>query len=137
MMQAMNTGHDGSLTTIHSNNPRDGLSRLEVMMGMANASMSVHSIRQQITSAVDLLVHVARFSDGSRRVTHITECVGMESDTIVSQDIFLFEKKGILSNGRVTGQFRATGIRPKFYEKLRTSGFVLPGSLFQTVVDLS
>jgi pilus assembly protein CpaF len=137
MMQAMNTGHDGSLTTIHSNNPRDGLSRLEVMMGMANASMSIHSIRQQITSAVDLLVHVARFSDGSRRVTHITECVGMESDTIVSQDIFLFEKKGILSNGRVTGQFRATGIRPKFYEKLRTSGFVLPGSLFQTVVDLS
>jgi pilus assembly protein CpaF len=137
MMQAMNTGHDGSLTTIHSNNPRDGLSRLEVMMGMANSSMSVHSIRQQITSAVDLLVHVARFSDGSRRVTHITECVGMESDTIVSQDIFLFEKKGILSNGRVTGQFRATGIRPKFYEKLRTSGFVLPGSLFQTVVDLS
>ena len=137
MMQAMNTGHDGSLTTIHSNNPRDGLSRLEVMMGMANASMSVHSIRQQITSAVDLMVHVARFSDGSRRVTHITECVGMESDTIVSQDIFLFEKKGVLSNGRVTGQFRATGIRPKFYEKLRTSGFVLPGSLFQTVVDLS
>jgi pilus assembly protein CpaF len=137
MMQAMNTGHDGSLTTIHSNNPRDGLSRLEVMMGMANSSMSVHSIRQQITSAVDLLVHVARFSDGSRRVTHITECVGMEGDTIVSQDIFLFEKKGILSNGRVTGQFRATGIRPKFYEKLRTSGFVLPGSLFQTVVDLS
>jgi pilus assembly protein CpaF len=137
MMQAMNTGHDGSLTTIHSNNPRDGLSRLEVMMGMANSSMSVHSIRQQITSAVDLLVHVARFSDGSRRVTHITECVGMEGDTIVSQDIFLFEKKGILSNGRVTGQFRATGIRPKFYEKLRTSGFALPGSLFQTVVDLS
>ena len=137
MMQAMNTGHDGSLTTIHSNSPRDGLSRLEVMMGMANASMSVSSIRQQIVSAVDLIVHVARFSDGARRVTHITECVGMEGDTIVSQDIFLFEKKGILSNGRVTGQFRATGIRPKFYEKLRTSGFVLPGSLFQTVVDLS
>src|SRR6202161_1959158 len=136
MLQAMNTGHDGSLTTIHSINPRDGLSRLEVMMGMGNSSMSVHSIRQQITSAVDLLVHVARFSDGSRRVTHITECVGMEGDTIVSQDIFLFEKKGILSNGRVTGHFRATGIRPKFYEKLRTSGIVLPGSLFQTVVDL-
>jgi pilus assembly protein CpaF len=136
MMQAMNTGHDGSLTTIHSNNPRDGLSRLEVMMGMANASMSIHSIRQQITSAVDLFVHVARFSDGSRRVTHITECVGMESDIITTQDIFLFEKKGVLSNGRVTGQFRATGIRPRFYEALRTAGYPLPGSLFQTVVDL-
>jgi pilus assembly protein CpaF len=137
MMQAMNTGHDGSLTTIHSNSPRDGLSRLEVMMGMANASMSVHSIRQQIISAIDLIVHVARFSDGARRVTHITECVGMESDTITTQDIFLFERKGILSNGRVTGQFRATGIRPKFFETLRTAGHNLPGTLFQTVVDLN
>jgi len=136
MMQAMNTGHDGSLTTIHSNSPRDGLSRLEVMMGMASANMSVHSIRQQIISAVDLIVHVARFSDGARRVTHITECVGMEADTITTQDIFLFEKRGITSNGRVTGQFRATGIRPKFYESLRTSGHTLPGTLFQTVVDL-
>jgi len=136
MMQAMNTGHDGSLTTIHSNSPRDGLSRLEVMMGMASANMSVHSIRQQIISAVDLIVHVARFSDGTRRVTHITECVGMESDTITTQDIFLFERKGVLSSGRVTGQFRATGIRPKFYEALRTAGHALPGSLFQTVVDL-
>ncbi len=136
MMQAMNTGHDGSLTTIHSNSPRDGLSRLEVMMGMANASMSVHSIRQQIVSAVDLFVHVSRFSDGTRRVTHITECVGMESDTITTQDIFLFEKKGVLANGRVTGQFRATGIRPKFCETLRTAGFNLPGSLFQAVVEI-
>ncbi len=136
MMQAMNTGHDGSLTTIHSNSPRDGLSRLEVMMGMASANMSIHSIRQQIVSAVDLIVHVSRFSDGARRVTHITECVGMEGDTVTSQDIFLFERKGVLSNGRVTGQFRATGIRPKFYESLRTAGYALPGTLFQTVVDL-
>jgi pilus assembly protein CpaF len=136
MMQAMNTGHDGSLTTIHSNSPRDCLSRLEVMMGMANASMSGQSIRQQIISAIDLIVHVARFSDGARRVTHITECVGMEFDTITTQDIFLFERKGVLSNGRVTGQFRATGIRPKFYETLRTAGYELPGTLFQTVVDL-
>jgi len=136
MMQAMNTGHDGSLTTIHCNSPRDGLSRLEVMMGMASANMSMHSIRQQIISAIDLIVHVARFSDGTRRVTHITECVGMESDTITSQDIFLFERKGVTSTGRVTGKFRATGIRPKFYEALRTAGHVLPGSLFQTVVDL-
>jgi pilus assembly protein CpaF len=136
MMQAMNTGHDGSLTTIHSNNPRDGLSRLEVMMGMASATMSVNSIRQQITSAVDLFVHVARFSDGSRRVTHITECVGMEAETITTQDIFLFERKGILSNGRVTGRFRATGIRPRFFENLKEAGFTLPASLFQTVVEI-
>lgn len=136
MMQAMNTGHDGSLTTIHANGPRDGLSRLEVMMGMANASMSVQSIRQQITSAVDLFVHIARFSDGSRRITHITECVGMEGDTVTTQDIFLFEKQGVLQNGRVTGRFRATGIRPKFYETLRTAGHMLPASLFQTVVEI-
>jgi pilus assembly protein CpaF len=136
MMQAMNTGHDGSLTTIHSNSPRDGLSRLEVMMGMANASMSINSIRQQIISAVDLFVHVARFSDGSRRVTHITECVGMESDTITTQDIFLFERKGVTSNGHVSGAFRATGIRPKFFDTLRTAGFTLSPSIFQTVVEI-
>jgi len=136
MMQAMNTGHDGSLTTIHANSPRDGLSRLEVMMGMANASMSVHSIRQQICSAVDLFVHVSRFSDGSRRITHITECVGIEVDTVTTQDIFLFEKQGVLQNGRVVGRFRATGIRPKFYETLRTAGHVLPASLFQTIVEI-
>jgi pilus assembly protein CpaF len=136
MMQAMNTGHDGSLTTIHANGPRDGLSRLEVMMGMANASMSMQSIRQQITSAVDLFVHVVRFSDGSRRITHITECVGMEGDTVTTQDIFLFEKQGVLQNGRVMGRFRATGIRPKFYETLRTAGHMLPASLFQTVVEI-
>ena len=136
MMQAMNTGHDGSLTTIHSNNPRDSLTRLEVMMGMANSSMSVKSIRQQIVSAIDVFVHVARFSDGSRRVTHVTECLGMEDDNILTQDVFLFDKKGVLGNGRVTGQFRATGIRPKFYETLRTAGYVLPGSLFQAVVDI-
>jgi pilus assembly protein CpaF len=136
MMQAMNTGHDGSLTTIHANSPRDGLSRLEVMMGMANSSMSVQSIRQQITSAVDLFVHVSRFSDGSRRITHITECVGIETDTITMQDLFLFEKQGVLQNGRVVGRFRATGIRPQFYETLRTAGHVLPASLFQTIVEI-
>jgi len=137
MMQAMNTGHDGSLTTIHANSPRDAISRIEVMLGMANSNMSIRSIRQQITSAVDLFVQVARFSDGSRRVTHITECVGMEGDMATTQDIFLFEKTGITPDGRVTGRFRATGIRPKFYEKLRTAGFVLPATMFQTVVELS
>jgi pilus assembly protein CpaF len=137
MMQAMNTGHDGSLTTIHANSPREAISRIEVMLGMANASMSVRAIRQQITSAVDLIIQVARFSDGTRRVTYITECVGMEGEMATTQDIFLFEKTGITPDGRVTGRFRATGVRPKFYEKLRAAGFTLPATTFQTIVELS
>jgi pilus assembly protein CpaF len=137
MMQAMNTGHDGSLTTIHANAPRDAISRLEVMLGMANSNMSIHSIRQQVASAIDMFVHVSRFSDGTRRITHITECVGMEGEVCTTQDIFLFEKSGITQDGRVTGRFRATGIRPKFYDRLRAAGHPLPTSLFQTVVEIS
>jgi len=136
MMQAMNTGHDGSLTTIHANSPRDGLSRLEVMMGMANSSMSIQSIRQQISSAVDLLIHISRMSDGSRRVTHITECVGMESGSITSQDIFTFEKEGVTPSGRVIGRFGGAGIRPVCDEALRTAGFQLPASIFQTTLEI-
>jgi pilus assembly protein CpaF len=137
MLQAMNTGHDGSLTTIHANTPRDGLGRLEVMVGMANSNMGIRSIRQQIASAVNLFVQVARFSDGSRRITHITEVVGMEQDVITLQDIFLFEKTGILESGKVLGRFRATGIRPKFYDRLKASGITLPAQLFQTVVEIA
>jgi len=137
MLQAMNTGHDGSLTTIHANTPRDAVGRLEVMVGMANANMGVRSIRQQVASAVDLFVQVARFSDGTRRVTHVTEVVGMEGDMVTLQDIFLFEKTGLGENGRVTGRFRATGIRPKFYDRLRACGIQLPASLFQTVVEIA
>ncbi len=137
MLQAMNTGHDGSLTTIHANTPRDGLGRLEVMVGMANANMGIRSIRQQIASAVNLFVQVARFSDGSRRVTHVTEVVGMEQDVITLQDIFLFEKTGISEGGKVLGRFRATGIRPKFYDRLKVCGIALPPQMFQTVVEIS
>jgi pilus assembly protein CpaF len=137
MLQAMNTGHDGSLTTIHANTPRDGLGRLEVMVGMANANMGIRSIRQQISSAVNLFVQVARFSDGSRRITHITEVVGMEQDVITLQDIFLFEKTGIAESGKVMGRFRATGIRPKFYDRLKASGITLPPQMFQTVVEIA
>ncbi len=137
MLQAMNTGHDGSLTTIHANTPRDGLGRLEVMVGMANANMGIRSIRQQIASAVNLFVQVSRFSDGSRRITHITEVVGMEQDVITLQDIFLFEKTGIMESGKVTGRFRATGIRPKFYDRLKACGIVLPTQMFQTVVEIN
>ena len=121
MLQAMNTGHDGSLTTVHANNPRDAIGRLEVMVGMANSNMGVRSMRQQISSAIDMFVQVSRFSDGTRRITHITECVGMEGDLITMQDIFVFEKTGLTETGRVTGRFRATGIRPKFYERLRAA----------------
>jgi pilus assembly protein CpaF len=137
MMQAMNTGHDGSLTTIHANSPRDAISRLEVMVGMANANMGVHSIRQQVSSAVDMFIHIARFSDGTRHVTHMTECVGMEGDVCTTQDVFLFEKTGLTREGRVTGRFRATGIRPRFHERLRAAGFPLAANLFQTVVEIS
>jgi len=137
MLQAMNTGHDGSLTTVHANAPRDALGRLEVMVGMANANMGVRSIRQQVASAVDLFLQIARFSDGSRRVTHVTECVGMEQEVITLQDIFLFEKTGITESGRVLGRFRATGIRPKFYDRFKASGIALPPHLFQTVVEIN
>src|SRR5580700_8635135 len=137
MLQAMNTGHDGSLTTIHANTPRDGLGRLEVMVGMANANMGIRSVRQQIASAVNLFVQVSRFSDGSRRITHITEVCGMEQEVITLQDIFLFEKTGITESGRVTGRFRATGVRPKFYDRLVSSGITLPTQMFQTVVEIN
>jgi pilus assembly protein CpaF len=136
MLQAMNTGHDGSLTTIHANTPRDGLGRLEVMVGMSNANMGLRAIRQQVASAVNLFVQVSRFSDGMRRVTHITEVVGMEQDMITLQDIFLFDKTGISETGKVLGRFRATGIRPKFSERLKASGISLAPQLFQTVVEV-
>ena len=137
MLQAMNTGHDGSLTTIHANTPRDGLNRLEVMVGMASANMGVRSIRQQVASAIDLFVQVARFSDGARRVTHITEVCGMEQDIITLQDLFLFDKTGLNESGKVLGRFRATGIRPKFYDRLKSSGINLSPQLFQTVVEIN
>jgi pilus assembly protein CpaF len=137
MLQAMNTGHDGSLTTLHANTPRDALGRLEVMVGMANSNMGIRSIRAQIASAVDLFIQTSRFTDGTRRITHITEVVGMEQDIITLQDIFLFEKTGVTESGRVVGRFRATGIRPKFYDRLKTCGISLPTQLFQTVVEIT
>ena len=137
MLQAMNTGHDGSLTTIHANTPRDAVGRLEVMVGMGNANMGVRSIRQQVASAVDLFVQVARFSDGSRRITHVTECVGMEGDLVTLQDIFLFEKLGLTENNLVRGRFRATGVRPKCYERLAACGVKLPLEIFQTTLEVN
>lgn len=137
MLQAMNTGHDGSLTTVHANTPRDAVGRLEVMVGMGNASMGVRSIRQQISSAVDLFVQVSRFSDGARRVTHITEVVGMEGDVITLQDVFVFEKTGVNEKGRVTGLFKPTGLRPRSTERMKGCGIVFPPEMFQTVVGIT
>jgi pilus assembly protein CpaF len=137
MLQAMNTGHDGSLTTIHANSPRDAISRMEVMIGMSNSNMPAASVRQQVASAVDLFIQISRMSDGSRKVTYITECVGMESGQVTTQDIFVFEKTGINSAGKVTGRFRATGVRPKFYDKIRAIGMELPGSLFQGSTEIN
>ncbi len=132
MLQAMNTGHDGSLTTVHANSPRDAISRLEVMVSMANANLNVRSIRQQVASAVDVFVQISRMSDGTRKVTHVTECVGMEGEQVTTQDIFNFERSGISKDGRVTGRFKATGVRPKFSERLKAAGIELPASIFQS-----
>jgi pilus assembly protein CpaF len=136
MLQAMNTGHDGSLTTVHANTPRDAVSRLEVMVSLANANMQLVSIRQQIASAVHLFVQAARLSDGSRRVINLTEVTGMEGEVVTLQDIFVFEKRGLTPDGRVIGRFVATGIRPKFYEKLLAAGIRLRPELFDEIVDV-
>jgi pilus assembly protein CpaF len=136
MLQAMNTGHDGSLTTVHANSPRDAISRLEVMVSMANANMQLISIRQQIASAVHVLLQASRMSDGSRRITHVTEVTGMEVDMVTLQDIYVFEKRGLSPDGRVLGRFAATGIRPKFYEKLQSAGIRLRPDLFDEVMEV-
>lgn len=130
MLQAMNTGHDGSLTTAHANSPRDMLSRLETMVLMAGMDLPVRAVREQIASAIDLILHQSRFKDGSRKITHITEVQGMEGDTITLQDIFVFRPEGYDANGRVKGRFTATGIRPKFLSKLEAHDIVLPPEIF-------
>jgi pilus assembly protein CpaF len=131
MLQAMNTGHEGSLTTIHANTPRDALSRLETMVAMANLNLPESAIRRQITSAIDVIAQVSRMSDGTRKVISIAEVTGMEGDIITMQDIFVFQKKGIGPNGQVLGEFMATGIRPKFAERLLVAGFRLPMDMFE------
>src|SRR5687767_1224747 len=131
MLQAMNTGHDGSLTTVHANSPRDALHRLDTMVAMANLNIPERAIRQQIASAVNVLVQVNRMADGTRKVTAISELTGMEQDVITMQDIFTYQKSGIDKEGKVIGAFRATGIRPKCSEQLGTAGFPLPMDMFE------
>ncbi len=129
MLQAMNTGHDGSMTTTHSNGPRDTVSRLETMVLMAGMDLPVRAIREQISSAIDLIVHQARMRDGSRKITHISEVTGMEGDVVTMTDIFIFEQTGFEA-GKVVGRLRPTGLRPKFMDKVEAAGLHLPASVF-------
>jgi pilus assembly protein CpaF len=131
MLQAMNTGHDGSLTTIHANTPRDGIARLETMIMMSGFEMPIKAMRQQISSAVDLIIQANRLQGGPRRVTHITEVVGMEQETVIMQDIYTYRQLGIDETGRARGQFEASGIRPSFMERLEAAGVRLPASAFR------
>jgi pilus assembly protein CpaF len=131
MLQAMNTGHDGSLTTIHANSPRDALSRLETMVAMANLNIPEGAIRRQISSAIDVVVQVSRLSDGTRKVINLSEITGMEGEIVTMQDIFLFRKRGVLENGEVLGDFVPSGIRPKFAERLMVTGIHLPIAMFE------
>jgi pilus assembly protein CpaF len=130
MLQAMNTGHDGSLTTIHANTPRDSLTRLESMIMMTGVQLPEKAMRFMTSSALDLIIQASRLPDGSRKIVSISEVVGLEGDMVTLQDIFVFEKKGIGEDGKVLGRFRATGIRPKFADKLEMAGVKLPPELF-------
>jgi pilus assembly protein CpaF len=137
MLQAMNTGHDGSLTTIHANSPRDALYRLDTMVAMANLNIPDRAVKQQVASALNLVVQLTRLSDGHRRVTAISELTGMEQDVITMQDIYLFDRTGLQPDGRVTGAFRATGIRPKCAAQLATAGYAMPAEMFEHRVVVS
>jgi pilus assembly protein CpaF len=136
MLQAMNTGHDGSLTTIHANTPRDALSRVETMIAMGNVSLPEKAIRQQIASAIQVVVQQTRLADGSRKVTSISEITGMEGEVITMQEIFTFEKIGVTQDGKVIGRFKATGVRPKVAERLKASGIHLPTDMFEGMTEV-
>jgi len=136
MLQAMNTGHDGSLTTVHANTPRDALSRIETMIAMGATNLPERAMRQQIASAIQLVVQQTRLSDGSRKVTSVSEITGMEGDIITMQEIFVFEKMGVTQDGKVIGRFRATGVRPKICERLKASGIHLPADMFEGVTEV-
>src|SRR5688572_7294508 len=136
MLQAMNTGHDGSLTTVHANGPRDALARIETMIAMGATTMPERALRQQIASAIQVVVQQSRMSDGTRKVTSISEITGMEGDVITMQEIFMFEKAGVTQEGKVVGRFRATGVRPKVCERLRAAGITLPAHMFEGVMEI-
>ncbi len=130
MLQAMNTGHEGSMSTIHANSPRDALTRLEHMLGMGGLQAAPRTMRQQISSALSVVIQISRLADGRRKLTSIQEITGMEGEMVTMQEIYTFEQTGIAPDGRVLGHFRATGIRPKFAQRLRTRGIVLAEDMF-------
>ena len=136
MLQAMNTGHDGSLTTVHANTPRDALSRLETMVAMSNINLPDKAMRQQVASAIQIVIQQARLSDGTRKVTSISEITGMEGEILTMQEIFRFDKLGVSPEGKVIGRFVATGVRPKVCDRLKTGGVVLPPEMFEGVVEV-
>jgi pilus assembly protein CpaF len=136
MLQAMNTGHDGSLTTVHANTPRDALSRVETMIAMGNVNLPEKATRQQISSAIQVVVQQTRLADGSRKVTSISEITGMEGDVITMQEIFMFEKLGLTQDGKVIGRFKATGVRPKVAERLKAAGIHLPSDMFEGMTEV-
>src|SRR5712691_5668160 len=136
MLQAMNTGHDGSMTTVHANTPRDALTRIETMIAMGATNLPERAMRQQIASAIQIVVQQTRLSDGARKVTSISEITGMEGDVITMQEIFAFEKLGMTQDGKVIGRFRATGVRPKCCERLKASGIHLPADMFEGVTEV-
>ncbi|MFZ3207509.1 MAG: CpaF family protein [Geobacteraceae bacterium] len=131
MLQAMNTGHDGSLSTIHSNSTRDAMARLETMVLMAGMDLPEKAIREQIASAINIIIQLVRFPDGTRKITRLSEITGMEGNTIVMQDIFVYDQKGIDKDGNVVGEFKATGVRPRFVERFKMFGFELPAGMFE------
>ena len=133
MLQAMNTGHDGSMTTIHANSARDGISRLENMVAMAGIEMPLKAVRNQIASAVNLIVQASRLQDGSRRMTSITEITGMEGDIITMQEIFKFERTGMEPNGKILGHFTGCGLRSHFSDRFRRWGYELPPSMYDII----
>jgi pilus assembly protein CpaF len=137
MLQAMNTGHDGSMTTIHANTPRDAIARLETLVMMSGFELPVKAIRQQVSGAVDILIQANRLQGGPRRITAITEVVGMEQDTIIMQDIYKFVQKGVNEEGKAYGEFQCTGVRPSFMEKLESAGVRLPASAFRERVMMN
>jgi pilus assembly protein CpaF len=137
MLQAMNTGHEGSMTTIHANSPRDALARIESMVAMASLNLTDRAIRQQIASAIGIVVQLSRLSDGSRKITKICEVTGMEQEVITMQDVFAFVRKGVNAKGRISGTFQPSRIRPKFLEQIRASGVTLPHELFERSMEVA
>jgi pilus assembly protein CpaF len=131
MLQAMNTGHDGSLSTIHSNSTRDAMARLETMVLMAGMDLPERAIREQVASAINIIIQLVRFSDGTRKIVKLSEITGMEANTIVMHDVFVYEQKGIDKDGKVVGEYKATGVRPMFAEKFRLFGHDIPPGIFE------